>query len=238
MSHNSQNFTIPCFSVTTDSSVACSLNKTTVTFVDCKKASSDKFVSAWTPILEKGMDILHMSISSSISNSFEIATATALYLKSKFPGRKIIVFDTLAVSLGAAMQTLNASKLCESGLSLKAAVKALLEKRDKQVQLFSSNPRHIRKPILKGNYCGEIVFDKIANGRINALKALVQDFVNNHDKNSTDPVGIAYEGSSKDANKLMSLLKKAAPNTEFFTIAENGSFHFGKSTIALFYTCA
>ncbi|MCQ2537393.1 MAG: DegV family protein [Lachnospiraceae bacterium] len=237
MSHNSKNSAI-LFHVTTDSAVARSFNKNNITYIDCKKPTTDCFISAWTPLLESGADILHMSTSSSVSTAYDIASATALYLKSKFPGRKIIVFDTLSVSLGTAFQSLSAAKLSEEGNTIKDAVKELLSKRDKQVELFSSNPKHIRKPILKVNYCGEIVVDKTAKGRLNALKALVDDFVKNHDKNSSAPVGIAYEGSSKDANKLMALLKKVAPNVEFFTISEAGTFHFGKNTVALVYTCA
>lgn len=237
MSNNANNFFNYGFEVTTDSPVAIILRRDDVEIIDSAEDASDKFISAWTPILEKGLDILHISVSSAVSPAYETACAISKKLKASYPERKIVIFDTLSVSLGEGFQVLNACKLRESGLSLSDTVKALLEKREKQVELFSANSHRIRKPILKGNYCGEIVLCSHAGGRLGAIKKLVADFMKNHDKSSSDPVGIAYDGSKRAAERLLKLLRKAAPEAEFFTIFESTSFRFGKNTVALFYTC-
>ena len=222
------------FNITTDTGIYSGLaKKYAITLVN-----SQDFDSAWRPILAEGNDILHLSVSSSIGEGFKNAREAAKLLKKEFPGRKIVVFDTLSVSLGELLQVINAAKLKESGKTLTETIKALLEKRNKQVQLFSANPRHLKKPIFKGNYCGEIVIDKKTTGFGNALKSIVDDFKKNFDKKSNDPIGIAYEGDPRAAKKLMSMLKKAAPNCEFLLTAfEPGSCHFGRQTLALFYTC-
>ena len=96
------------------------------------------------------------------------------------------------------------------------------------------------KPVLTSNYCGEIVMDKKVRGRKLALQALAESFSKNFDRETNDPVGIAYAGCESDANFLVSLLKKAAPHAEFLLTQYEpvtGS-HVGPGTVALFYTCS
>lgn len=239
MTNNINNSQLSDYVVTTDNNIAYTINKKeNLAFIDCKTPIAKNFIAVWTPILKSGRDILHLSMSSAVSSAYEIANTTALYMKTLYPDRKVIVFDTLAISLGECFQVLDALKLRDNALPLKDLIKALLEKRGKQVQLFSLDSKHLLKPILKGNYCGEIVVNKHANGRIRALKALVSEFTKNRDKASNDPVGIAYDGNPKAANFLLKLLKKAAPDAEFFTISEPGTFCPGRNSIALVYTCA
>ncbi len=219
----------------------------------------NQYISAWEPILEKGEDILHLSISSGISSAFSAGCAAAEQLQAKYPGRKIYVFDTLAASLGEGLQVLYACKLRESGKDIREVVTALLVKRNKTVQIFSVDDLNFLKkggrisalaakigtvlhvkPVLTSNYCGEIVMDKKVRGRKLALTALADSFEKNFDRNTDDPVGIAYAGCEDDANFLVSLLKKIAPKAEFLLTPYEpvtGS-HVGPGTVALFYTCS
>lgn len=219
----------------------------------------DQYINAWRPVLERGEDILHLSISSGISSAYSAGCTAAEQLRDEFPGRKIYVFDTLAASLGEGLQVLYAAKLRESGKDLGEVISSLLKKRDKTVQIFSVDDLNFLKkggrissfaakigtvlhvkPVLTSNYCGEIVMDKKVRGRKLALRALAESFAQNFDRNTNDPVGIAYAGCEEDANFLVSLLKKIAPHAEFLlTMYEpvTGS-HVGPGTVALFYTCA
>ena len=219
----------------------------------------NQYISAWEPILEKGEDILHLSISSGISSAFSAGCAAAEQLQAKYPGRKIYVFDTLAASLGEGLQVLYACKLRESGKDIREVVTALLVKRNKTVQIFSVDDLNFLKkggrisalaakigtvlhvkPVLTSNYCGEIVMDKKVRGRKLALTALADSFEKNFDRNTDDPVGIAYAGCEDDANFLVSLLKKIAPKAEFLLTPYEpvtGS-HVGPGTVARFYTCS
>lgn len=67
-----------------------------------------EFLDYFTPILEEGKDILHISMSTGISGVYNSAKIAAAELSEKFPNRKILVVDSLAASsgLGLIMATL------------------------------------------------------------------------------------------------------------------------------------
>ena len=216
-----------------------------------------QYIDAWTPILKEGTDILHLSVSSGISSAYSTGVQAAEILKQDFPDRKIYVFDTLAASLGEGLQVLRAARLRESGKDLLETVKILLEKRDKTIQNFTVDDLKFLKkggrisaaaaaigtvlnikPLLKNNYCGEIVLDKKVRGRKSALQSLADEFEKKYDKESSEPVGIAYAGCKEDANFLVSLLKRICPKAEIVLEPYEpvtGS-HVGPGTVALFYT--
>ena len=60
----------------------------------------DEFIAYFTPFLEQGLDILHVSMSSGISGTFNSATIARNDLLEKFPERKILIVDSLAASSG------------------------------------------------------------------------------------------------------------------------------------------
>ncbi len=227
--------------------------------VSTSAVNIQQYIDTWTPILERGEDILHLSISSGISSAYSAGCTAAEMLQAEYPGRRIYVFDTLAASLGEGLQVLYAAKLRESGKDIRDVVSALLLKRNKTIQIFSVDDLNFLKkggrissiaatigtvlhvkPVLTSNYCGEIVMDRKVRGRKLALEALAESFARNFDRSVNDPVGIAYAGCESDANFLVSLLKKIAPHAEFLLTQYEpvtGS-HVGPGTVALFYTCA
>lgn len=60
----------------------------------------DDFVEYFTPFLEDGKDILHVSLSSGLSGTYNSANIAARMLEEKYPGRKILVVDSLGASSG------------------------------------------------------------------------------------------------------------------------------------------
>lgn len=60
----------------------------------------NEYVDFFTPILETGKDILHISLSSGISGSYNSAVAAARVLGEKFPNQKIYIVDSLGASSG------------------------------------------------------------------------------------------------------------------------------------------
>ena len=67
-----------------------------------------EFLDYFTPILEEGKDILHISMSTGLSGVYNSAKIAATELSEKFPDRKILIVDSLAGSsgLGLIMATL------------------------------------------------------------------------------------------------------------------------------------
>ena len=60
----------------------------------------EDFVEYFTPFLEDGKDILHVSLSSGLSGTYNSANIAARMLEEKYPGRKILVVDSLGASSG------------------------------------------------------------------------------------------------------------------------------------------
>ena len=62
--------------------------------------NTEEFIAYFTPFLEEGKDILHVSLSSGISGVSNSATLAAKELSEKYPERKILIVDSLGASSG------------------------------------------------------------------------------------------------------------------------------------------
>ena len=80
--------------------------------------SIGEYVDYFTPFLEEGKDILHVSLSTGISGTFNSARQAADMLKEEYPGRKIIVIDSLAASSGYGLLMDLAADKRDEGLSI------------------------------------------------------------------------------------------------------------------------
>lgn len=59
-----------------------------------------EYIELWEPYLKEGKDILHLSLSSGISGTYNSACVAAEQLKPAYPERSIRVIDSLAASSG------------------------------------------------------------------------------------------------------------------------------------------
>ena len=80
--------------------------------------SAGEFIAYFTPFLEKGLDILHVSLSSGISGVFNAANVAKNELAEKYPNRKIYVVDSLAASSGYGLLMDKLADLRDEGLSI------------------------------------------------------------------------------------------------------------------------
>ncbi len=68
--------------------------------VKTSQVNSSELIESFTPTLESGKDILHISLSSGLSGVYNSAIIAKKELEKKFPNRKIYVVDSLAASSG------------------------------------------------------------------------------------------------------------------------------------------
>lgn len=81
-----------------------------------------EFIEAMEPIVRDGKDILMLAFSSGLSTTCNSAVLAAKEMEDKYPGRRVIVVDTLAASLGQGLLVyLTAKKASREGLSLDEA---------------------------------------------------------------------------------------------------------------------
>ncbi|MCR4707145.1 MAG: DegV family protein, partial [Clostridiales bacterium] len=62
--------------------------------------NEERFEEAFTPILEEGKDILYLAFSSGLSVTCENGKKVAARMEEKYPGRRVVVIDSLAASAG------------------------------------------------------------------------------------------------------------------------------------------
>ena len=77
----------------------------------------DEYINFWTPFLEQGNDIVHVSLSSGLSGTINSARNAAEILKEKYPERTIWTLDSLGASSGYGMLMDCAADLRDSGKS-------------------------------------------------------------------------------------------------------------------------
>ena len=82
------------------------------------QVNTEEFIEDFTPFLEAGKDILHVSLSSGISGVYNAAKAAAEELSQRFPERKIYVVDSLGASSGYGLIMDRLADLRDSGMSI------------------------------------------------------------------------------------------------------------------------
>ena len=76
-----------------------------------------EYVDFFTPFLEDGKDIVHVSLSSGISGSINAARNAAAILRERYPERKIYVIDSLGASSGYGLLMDTAATKRDEGMS-------------------------------------------------------------------------------------------------------------------------
>ena len=71
--------------------------------VSTSQVNVDEFINYFTPFLENGKDILHVSLSSGLSGAYNSAIIAKNELVKKFPERKIYIVDSLSGSSGGGL---------------------------------------------------------------------------------------------------------------------------------------
>lgn len=215
-----------------------------------------RYVDAMRPLLERGLDVLYVGMSSGVSASFNSAQMAAAQLRPQYPNRRICLVDTLGASLGEGLLVLEAARCRDEGLDVSAAAARLDEMRLRMCQVFTvddlkylratgrlSNAKaalatvlHI-KPLLKGDTRGKIVSFARARGRARSIAELAAQYDKYVVDAENQTVGIAHADCPEDAKALAELLQKNHPPREIMTVdyePVTGS-HVGPGALALFF---
>jgi len=73
--------------------------------------------NAFREYLGKGMDVLHFSLSSKFSGSYQAASHIADEIRGEYPGRVIRVIDSIQAACGQGLVELQAARMAADGLS-------------------------------------------------------------------------------------------------------------------------
>ena len=219
--------------------------------------SKQRVIDALTPVLEAGRDVFMVTITSSLSGTFDQATQAKKELEELFPERKIVVMDGANASLGEGLLALRIADLRDMGESIESCEEWLHDnvyrmnsyvtvgdlkylRRSGRVSLVVALAGTILglKAMLKAN--GEsparLVFSGRERGRKKALSALIRAYEENVDKTVPQTIAIAHADCEEEALALAEELKKRGAQNiliEHYDLC-TGS-HVGPDTMALFF---
>ncbi|MBP5254340.1 MAG: DegV family protein [Lachnospiraceae bacterium] len=77
-----------------------------------------EYMNYFTPFLEQGKDILHLTLSSGISGTYASAVSAASIARERFPERKIYIVDSLGASSGFGLMMDTLADLRDQGMDI------------------------------------------------------------------------------------------------------------------------
>jgi DegV family protein with EDD domain len=102
------------------------------------QVSVGEYVDYFTPFLNDGQDIIHVSLSSGISGTVNAARNAASILRERYPARKIYIIDSLGASSGYGLIMDTAATLRDEGMSVDELAKWIEDNRLKMHHWFFS----------------------------------------------------------------------------------------------------
>ncbi|OJU16509.1 MAG: fatty acid-binding protein DegV [Clostridiales bacterium 43-6] len=220
----------------------------------------DEFVDYFTGFLEKGLDILHVSLSSGLSGTYNSACIARDDLAEKYPDRKIYIVDSLAASSGYGLLVDKLADLRDGGMGIDELHTWVNENKLTMHHWFFSTDLtfyvkggRISKasgwfgtllnicPLLNMNHTGHL----IPRHKIRGKKAVIQEIVKKmeaHAQKGPDYDGkcfISQAACLEDAKEVARQIETKFVNlkgkVQIFNIGTTIGSHTGPGTMALFF---
>ncbi len=212
----------------------------------------------FTSIIDKGLDIIHIALSSAISGSYSVAATVARELCEERPDTKIKVIDSLGASLGEGLLVHKALQVKEEGKSFDEVVNWLEDNKLNICHMFTVDDlNHLHrggrvskatavigtlikvKPILHMDNDGRLVPLYNVRSRKKALTALVDNMeerIRNY-QGENNEVFISHGDSIEDAEFVASLVRERfdIDNILINYVSPTIGAHSGPGTLALFF---
>ena len=218
--------------------------------------NSQLFISHFTPMLKKGLDIIYVSMSSGISGTYNAACIAARELKEDFKNRFIHIVDSLGCGFGNGLLAVKAAELSREGKTAEEAAAELDAEVPHICQYFTVDDLNFLKqtgrvsgvtakigtilnikPILYGDSTGHIVSCAKTRGRRKSIEALVKKFEEKRLQIKKQLICISHGDCPEDAEYLKSMITKIVPESPV-TIAVHEPFsgaHVGPGMLGLFF---
>ncbi|MBR0025847.1 MAG: DegV family protein [Clostridia bacterium] len=213
-------------------------------------------VEFWTPFLEAGHDILHIAFSSALSGTFNCEQMARGELLEKYPGRKIILIDTLAISAPLGQLVRHAADMKAKGCTMEEIAEWVEANKQRSCALFTVDKlEYLRrggrvsgaaaffgsmleiKPVLYISPDGKLIPLEKVKGRKKALKYLVEKCAATIENASEQVITICEADCMEEARQLEEMVReKIAPKDIMINpVGPVIGSHCGPGTLALVY---
>lgn len=224
------------------------------------QVSVGEYKDFFEPILKEGTDILHVTLSSGISGSYNSAVIAANDLREEYPARKIYVVDSLTAASGYGLMIDTLVEMRDSGKSIDEVHQWIVENHLRQQAWFFSTDLtffvrggRVSKvsgfvgnilnicPLLNVNREGKL----IPREKVPSKRKVIKRIVEKMEEEAED--GINYSGKCyishsccyDDARAVADLIESKFPKlngkVEIFPIGATIGSHTGPGTVALFF---
>ncbi|MFD3257769.1 DegV family protein [Paenibacillus lentus] len=214
--------------------------------------SPKDFIDAFAPHIEQGHDIVYISISSSLSSTYQ----NALIAAGEFPEGRVHIVDSLNLCSGIGLLVMKAVKASRQGQSAHEIVSLLEHSRQlvntefvidtleylykggrcSGMQNFIGSLLQIR-PVLKVVDGSIIPAYKVRGKKEKAVQQMLDNALAKKDEMDDDLIIVAHTLAEEEARRLAAILREQTPAREV-AIAEAGcviSSHCGPHTVAIMY---
>ena len=219
-----------------------------------------EYVDYFSEFLEKGLDIVHVCLSSGISGTINSARNAALIVKERYPERNVYIVDSLAASSGYGLLMDTAADRRDEGMSAEELVAWLEENKLKLHHWFFSTDLstfvkggRISKtsavfgglleicPLLNVDLKGRL----IPRSKIRTKKRVIPEIVKRMEsfaEGGLDYSGKCYISNSaclEDAQAVAALVEERFPKldgkVQIYNVGTTIGSHTGPGTVALFF---
>lgn len=220
----------------------------------------DEYIDYFTPFLDQGLDILHVTLSSGISGSYNSACIARDDLAEKYPERKIYVVDSLGASSGYGLFMDTLADLRAGGMDIdQLAAWATEHRLELHHWFFSTDLTFYIKggrvsktagwfgtvlkicPLLNMDNLGRLIPRYKIRGKAKVIEETAKKMFE-HANNGADYSGkcfISHSACIDDAKAVAALVEEHFPKldgkVEIFSIGTTIGSHTGPGTVALFF---
>jgi DegV family protein with EDD domain len=219
-----------------------------------------EFVAFFEPFLAQGKNILHISLSSGLSGTYNSAVLAREQLLSKYPAQNILIVDSLGASSGYGLLVDLVVDMMDKGATLEETYKwAEDNKLNIHHWFFSTDLTHYKRggrisatsaimgnllnicPLMNMDHHGKLIPREKIRGKKRVILEIVQK-MEEHAQNGTNYSGKCFISNSAchdDARKVADLVEEKFPHLNGKAMINSvgtviGS-HTGPGTVALFF---
>lgn len=224
------------------------------------QVNADEYCEFFETFLAEGQDIVHVTLSSGISGSYNSACIAKEMMEEKYPDRKVYIVDSLCASSGFALLVDAISTLRDEGKTAEEAFQwAEAHKGEVNSWFFSTDLTFFIRggrvsktagtiggilgicPLLNVNDEGQLIPRANIRGKKKVIKEIVNKMVE-WTVDGTEYSGKCYISHSEcleDAQAVKKLVEETFPNlaepVSIFNIGTTIGSHTGPGTVALFF---
>ena len=220
----------------------------------------ERYIAHFESMLQEGKDVLHLTLSSGLSGSYNSACVAAQELQDKYPERKLYIVDSLAAASGYGMFMDTLADMRDAGKTIDELHEWALENRLNLHHWFFSTDLtffvrggRISKaagmagtvlkicPLLNVDFEGRLVNREKIRGKKLVVKAMFEK-MKEHAKDGqdyNDKCFMCHSLCEEDAKSVAALVEEYFPalkgKVEIFSIGTTIGSHTGPGTVALFF---